>query len=215
MGNNLSFYLSGNSWYVIDIDENNKVIHVEKTDKATLPKWSGQPILLTYQLCQEYLGIISSQTEIKNLSENEMEILTEIQSKEVLSQKPQQIVIKKTDRNICLFTFCGNKVNYTIALMLRYYLGFETFEVSAYQIALPVNINIEDILNQIEKFKKNPKYYFSQTFFERISRFFPKIEYSKFQSFLPVDLSNQYLSDLLLDGSTTEKVCSDFEFKTS
>lgn len=213
MGNNLSFYLSGNSWAVIDIDENNKVIHVEKTDKANLPKWSGQPVLLTFEICQEYLKVISGEVQINYLNPKEQEFLNEIQENEKRSiQKSSEIIIKKSDRHTLLFTFCGNKVNYTIALMLKYYLGFETFEVNGYQIALPKNINIEDVMNNIEKFKKNPKYYFSETFIERISRFFPKIEYSKFQTFLPEELSNEYLSDLLLDPVKTEYVYTNFKF---
>jgi ATP-dependent Lhr-like helicase len=213
MGNNLTFYLSGNSWEVIDIDENNKVIHVDKAEKANLPKWSGQPILLTFEICQEYLKIISGELEINNLNPKELNYLRGFQEQEKNSiQKAGEIIIKSTDRNVLLFTFCGNKVNYTIALMLKYYLGFETFEVNGYQIALPKNIEIKDIIEHINKFKKNPKYYFSETFIERISRFFPKIEYSKFQSYLPEELSNEYLSDLILDPVKTEYIYNNFKF---
>ncbi len=211
MGNNLSFYLSGSCWCVIDIDENNKVIHVEKTEKANLPKWSGQPILLSFEICQEYIKILSNETKINNLADKELFFLNDLQKNE--NQRSKEIILKKTDRNLCLFTFCGNKVNYTIALMLKYYLGFESFEVNPYQIVLPINLEIEIITSQIDKFKKNPKYYFSDAFFERISRFFPKIEYSKFQVFIPEDLSNKYLCDLLLDPILTEKVYNEFSFK--
>lgn len=213
MGNNPTFYLSGNSWEVIDIDENNKVIHVDKAEKANLPKWSGQPVLLTYEICQEYLKIISGELEINYLEDKEFNFLKGFQAQEKNSiQKPGEIIIKQNERNTLMFTFCGNKVNYTIALMLKYYLGFETFEVNGYQIVLPKNTDIKAILEHIEKFKKNPKYYFSETFIERISRFFPKIEYSKFQSFLPDELSNEYLSDLILDPDKTEYVYTNFKF---
>ncbi|MFN8578871.1 MAG: DEAD/DEAH box helicase [Candidatus Sericytochromatia bacterium] len=214
MGNNPTFYLSGNSWEVIDIDEKNKVIHVEKAEKASLPKWSGQPILLTYEICQEYIKIISGELEITNLNPKELNYLKGFQAQEIDSiQKSGEIIIKETERKTLIFTFCGNKVNYTIALMLKYYLKFETFEVNGYQIVIHKEIKSSEILEYIEKFKKNPKYYFSETFIERISRFFPKIEYSKFQSYLPEELSNEYLSDLILDPEKTEYVINNFKFK--
>lgn len=211
MGNNLTFYLAGHSWSVVDIDEQNKVIHVEQSDKGSIPRWSGQPVLLTYELCQEYLKIISGETDINNLEEKESIILDSIKAKEKdKPQKSEEIIIEKTDRNICLYTFAGNKVNYTLALMLKYVMAFETFEVTGFQISLPVHLKIEEIKDNLDRFKNNSKYYFSNAFVNRYTKFFPKIEYSKFQDFVPEDLSKEYLGDLLLDISKTEYVCKNF-----
>ncbi|MBC7474906.1 MAG: hypothetical protein H7263_11485, partial [Candidatus Sericytochromatia bacterium] len=114
------------------------------------------------------------------------------------------------EKNICLFTFAGNKVNYTLALMLKYVMTFETFEVTSFQLTLPVHLRVEDIKSNIERFKNNSNYYFSSSFISRFTKFFPEIEYSKFQSFLPRELSNEYLGDLILDIPKTEFVCKNF-----
>ncbi len=212
MGNNLTFYLAGHSWGVVDIDEKNKVIHVEHSDKGSLPKWAGQPMLLTYELCQEYLKIISGEADIKNLEIKEEAMLKGIQAIEnENNQKSEQIIIEKNDKHICLFTFAGNKVNYTLALMLKYVMTFETFEVTSFQLTLPVHLKVEEIKSNIERFKNNSNYYFSPSFISRFTKFFPEIEYSKFQSFLPRELSNEYLGDLLLDIPKTEFVCKNFK----
>jgi ATP-dependent Lhr-like helicase len=210
MGNNLSFYLAGQSWTVTDIDEENKIIQVEQSDQGNLPRWSGQPLLLTYELCQEYLKILAGETAINDLDLHEQQLLEKIQAGEAGWMKSEEIRIEQTERNISIYTFAGNKVNYTLALILRYFLKFEKFEVSGFHIVLPVHLKVEEIAAALEKLRINPNFYFSGAFTALISGYFPEVRYSKFQDFIPRELSNEYLSDLLLDTEKTRYVVQNF-----
>jgi ATP-dependent Lhr-like helicase len=211
MGNKLSFYLAGQSWSVIDIDEENKVVQVEQSEHGNLPRWSGQPVVLTYELCQEYLQILSKEVEISGLEKAEQNILKKIQANEKGRLKTEKIIIEEIEKNICLYTFAGNKVNYTLALMLKFILKFETFEVSGFHIILPVHLKVAEIIEVLEKFKNYNNFYFSNAFIRSYTRYFPETQYSKFQDFLPKDLSDEYLSDLLLDTEKTKYVCNNFQ----
>ncbi len=211
MGSNLKFYLSGQSWEVLDIDEEHKIIYVCETANASLPKWSSQSVFLTYELCQEYLKIISGEIEINDLASTEMKILRQIQAENELKQFSKSLLVEKTTKHINIYTFAGNKVNYTLALMLKNLLGFETFEITGFQIILPVHLEIDKILKYLEKFRANNNYFFSQAFINKYAKVFPKINFSKFQKYLPQELVSEYLADLLLDTEKTKFVCNNFK----
>ncbi|MEK7434556.1 MAG: DEAD/DEAH box helicase [Cyanobacteriota bacterium] len=216
-GNKLDFYLSGQSWSVFEIDEKNKILYVEKTNKADLPNWSGQTSLVSFDMCQEYLSILSGEKEILDLEEKEKNILDSIIKEEKNRedyQKANEIIITKKDGKIRIITFCGNRVNYTIALMLKHFLGFENFSITEFQISFIIKKEVSDILELINKIKKNGNFYFSEENIQRYSKYFPEIEYSKFQSFILDDLSKEYLSDVLLDIKKAREVIESFFIKT-
>lgn len=215
-GNKLNFYLSGQCWSVFEIDENNKILYVEKTDKAELPRWSGQQSIVTFELCQKYLKILSGEFEINGLEDYEKEILTNIQKEEkdrVDFQKTNELIISGNNRNIKIITFCGNKVNYTLALMLKYNIGFDNFNLSEFQITINCKKTENEILELLEKFRKNPEYYFSEAYVKRYCKFFPEVNYSKFQNYVPEDFSKEFLSDILLDIKKTKEVITNFSFR--
>lgn len=219
-GNKMNFYLSGQAWNVFEINEENRVLYVEKTDKATLPNWSGQTTLVTYELCQEYLKILSGEKNILDLEEREKNILDSIiafnnseQNTNAINnnkQKTKEIIIKKLDKYVKIITFCGNRINYTIAILLKSILNFKDFSVNEFQISFEYKSKLDNVFDALEKLKNNPNYYFSENNIYKCSKAFPKIEYSKFQNFIPENLSKEYLSDILLDLDKTKEVLEIF-----
>jgi ATP-dependent Lhr-like helicase len=216
MGNKLHFYLSGQSWGVVDIDEESKIVYVEPSKKAELPVWAGQTALLTYEFCQEYLNIISTDEEIQSLPEHEQQVLFNIREDEKKKdiQKKEEFLIKKSPRNTAIITFAGDKVNYTIGLILRYLLKFERFEVNSFQFSVPTAVKFDDVVEVMKKLQKNPEYYLSPVMMMKYARFFPEVEYSKFKKYIPQEFSQEFLVDILLDVDKTKYLLKHFKLKT-
>jgi ATP-dependent Lhr-like helicase len=150
------FVLKGNSWRIVSIDDDKKILYVEpmSRDLTTIPYWVGELIPVEFETAQ-IVGrmrreIVSSADEKFAVSKDQKQRL--IESSRVLGVIPSERVIvvekKRASTTIVVHACFGTKINQTLATLLSTLLsakiGFlvET-KSDSYRIVLSTNGPLE------------------------------------------------------------------------
>lgn len=161
-----TFILKGNSWRIISIDDEKKIVHVEPifTDITNIPHWIGELIPVDFGTAQrvEKLREEIFNQKINTSPEQKERIVKTFNALNVIPNN-QNIIIEKNVKNKSVILHCcfGSKINQTIATLLSTIISSKSgvlidAKTDPYRILLSSQgliseNNIEDaIINEIE-----------------------------------------------------------------
>ena len=158
--------MKGNSWRIISIDDEKKIVHVEPifTDITNIPHWIGELIPVDFGTAQrvEKLREEIFNQKINTSPEQKERIVKTFNALNVIPNN-QNIIIEKNVKNKSVILHCcfGSKINQTIATLLSTIISSKSgvlidAKTDPYRILLSSQgliseNNIEDaIINEIE-----------------------------------------------------------------
>jgi ATP-dependent Lhr-like helicase len=127
----LSFTLAARSWQATSIDWNRRVIHVRPIEAGGLPRWQGQPVLLSRALCEAIRGVLAGTNEPDTWSQRAVRQLALIRTEyEFLSETGPTLVAEGSGCR--LWTFYGGRANNLLAKVLESRLGAKVVNNNLY-----------------------------------------------------------------------------------
>jgi len=164
LGNKFNFVLAGRCWESIKVDEKKYIVYVEAASYAEPPKWMSGGTMLSYELSQEYLDIITGDIDYSFLNLIEKEILREYRYElQQFGIKKSYIKIENQKTGFEMYTFWGNRINYTIGntiCLLDDSLELKSVTWKGFHIKKnKSNIKEDEIREFIEKICLNSEFY--------------------------------------------------------
>lgn len=208
LGENFQFILAGKYWQTDKIDYDKSIIHVVEAKSAMPPKWMSSEGFYSFELSQEILRVISTNEDFPFLSNYEKSVLNDIRYEEQsFGLKIGKIIIEEIKDGYQFYTYGGNSVNYTLAMVLSLinkmidiksitWKGFKI--VSIDKDFKPTDKEILGVVDQI----RNNKNYFNDIYNELVERV-PDISLSKYQRYLPDKLRRKMIADYVYDTQRT------------
>jgi len=194
------FYLSGRPWHVERIEWKKHVVHVARAAGGRVPRWGGlTPSFLGYDLCRMQRTILVSDREMPYLQKDGSAYLQALRN-DVGKFLASSFAPAEADENgITWWTYAGGYVNNT----LRYALLFELqhdVQVQATNETVRIlseTISESEFWSAVDRVTQT-EYWESSEVLDAITAMLPEYRLSKFQSYLPPDLSRRLVADTIL-----------------
>lgn len=210
LGEDFQFVLAGKAWQTDKINYDKSVIYVVEAQSAMPPRWMSADGFLSFELAQEMLQILTSETKYPYINEYEAELIDDMRyENQAFGQKMNRMIIEEKKDGYDFYTFAGNKVNYTIAMSLLSIspaievksVTWKGFRLKAFDKDLKPKY--EDVFESIRKIKTNHNY-FAENLNNLIERV-PDISLSKYQKYLPSNFRKIMIADYVYDFKKTEE----------
>jgi ATP-dependent helicase Lhr and Lhr-like helicase len=210
LGEEFQFTLAGKHWRTINIDYDRYIVYVEEAKNSLPPKWMSDSRFFSYELSQEILKILTSNETYSFLNLNEKHILSMYQDEmRMTGLRPDALIIEERKDGFIFTTYAGNRVNYTIANLIR--INFNCFDISSLnwkgfklkcenRDMLPSLSEITRIVNQLSL--END---YDEEKQEQMIQLVPDLSFSKFQKYLPSQFRKKQAAEYVYDYTTTFK----------
>lgn len=209
LGDKFNFLLAGKCWESIKIDDKKYIVYVEPAKYAEPPKWISGGKMLSYELAQEFLEVITNNIDYKFLNIPEKEKLNEYRYEEQeFGIRKDKIKIENRNSEFGVYTFWGDRINYTIGntiCLLDDRLTLRAVSWNGFCIKKnKSDINETDISDLIEKIRNNPEFY-DDNIKKQLEEKIPDISLSKYQKYLPDNLRKKMVAEYLYNFNFNKK----------
>lgn len=209
LGDKFNFLLAGKCWESIKIDDKKYIVYVEPAKYAEPPKWISGGKMLSYELAQEFLEVITNNIDYKFLNIPEKEKLNEYRYEEQeFGIRKDKIKIENRNIEFGVYTFWGDRINYTIGntiCLLDDRLTLRAVSWNGFCIKKnKSDINETDISDLIEKIRNNPEFY-DDNIKKQLEEKIPDISLSKYQKYLPDNLRKKMVAEYLYNFNFNKK----------
>jgi len=185
---NFTFTLAGKTWRVDNIDFDKHILYVSESPKAKDTIWIGGGAPVSFEIAQEMLKVLNSTERYTYIDSDGIGVLISMRIEHsAFGMKCGEIVIDKIKNGYQIYTYAGDRVNFTIGLLLkdRFGVDFNNNYFSLKVMTEDIKINaahITDYINQVcadpEVIEKrvrdaliNSSYESNAKFFELLPRF--------------------------------------------
>gem|GEM_PF-1809181 len=196
----LTFTLGARTWRATHINWARAIVHVEPTEQAGLPRWHGQPMLLSRDLCQAMRAILTGNGEHPSWSQRARKKMQELREQHAFLQAEGD-TLEPTVTGHRLWTFAGGKRNNLLAKVLEEQLGSKVTNNNLYlsftEEAGKSEAAIRAALEALQA-SNRPNHGDALKFAASCARGI----LSKFESCLPDTLLNQYQAERLTAVTT-------------
>lgn len=208
LGEDFQFVLAGKAWQTDKIDYDKSIIYVVEANSAMPPRWISADGFLSFELAQEMLRVLTTETRYPYLNEYELRLINDMRyENQAFGLKMNKMIIEETKDGFDFYTFAGNKVNYTIAMSLLSIssaievksITWKGFKLKA--IDKDLKPKYDEVFESIRKIKKDGNYFIKnlETLIQRV----PDISLSKYQKYLPSDFRKRMIADYVYDFERT------------
>lgn len=208
------FTLAGITWEIESVDHEKYKIYVRKAKEAGLATWLGGGSIISFEIAQEMLNILNDNKEYPYIDNRSKSVLTsERLEHSAFDLKNGEILIDAIKDGFDIYTYAGNKVNFTIGTILENELGIE-FTINYRRLRVKnkdVRIDEDDIIKVFDKIRNN-----TLNLDEVITSGLIISGYeskSKFFDILPKSAKAQVLKYELVDIKNTIYVIKEFKVK--
>ncbi|MCK5800642.1 MAG: ATP-dependent helicase, partial [Deltaproteobacteria bacterium] len=118
----LAFVLAGKPWQVTHIDWRRMVCVVVPAPANKFPRWLGEPVLLSWALCQAMRDVLTDDVEDRWWSLRTRQAFETIRA-EYSFLRDEPMPLTKDQESIRWWTFAGGKANNLLAYLLEVRLG--------------------------------------------------------------------------------------------
>lgn len=119
----LTFTLAARTWQAKHLDWNRAVLHVEPVSVGGLPRWQGQPVLLSGALCQAARAVLVGDDEPEVWSVRARAQLKQIRAEYAFLDPDAETALIAEDKGFRWWTFYGGRANNLWAKTLATSLG--------------------------------------------------------------------------------------------
>lgn len=208
------FTLAGIPWEIETVEHEKYKVYVKKAKEGGLATWLGGGGIVSFEIAQEILKILNDNVDYPYIDNRAKAVLTsERLEHSAFDLKNNEILIDAIKDGYDIYTYAGNKVNFTIGLVLESELGIE-FTINYRRLRTKnkdVRINEEDIIKVFDKIRND-----ALNLDEIITSALIMGGYksrAKFFDFLPKQAKSQVLKYELVDIKKTIYVIKEFELK--
>ena len=148
------FTLAGITWEIETVDHDKYRIYVKKAKEGGLATWLGGGGIVSFEIAQEMLKILNDSVDYPYIDNRSKEVLaSERLEHSAFDLKNGVILIDAIKDGFDIYTYGGDKVNFTIGLVLESELGVE-FTINYRRLRIKnkdVKIDEEDIIKIFDK----------------------------------------------------------------
>lgn len=156
----VKFTLAGITWQVDKIDYEKNKIYVKKAEEGGLPVWFGGGQTISYEVAKQMLHILNSNEEYAYIDNKAKSTLQSMRIEHsALGIKENEIIVDVIKDGFDIYTYAGNKVNFTLGLLINYEYNLD-FSVSYHKLKVKRDSNkiTEQHIGQLlNKFANNEK----------------------------------------------------------
>jgi ATP-dependent Lhr-like helicase len=196
---NAAFYLAGTAWSVERIEWNKKRVMVTQATGGKVPKWGGlTPSFLGYTLCRKMRDILACNDEYAYLTpaaNNRLKAMREDSSELLQSDFAP---IEQDDKGLRWWTWAGGYINNTLRVILKIELDTEVQATNEFVRIKSEEVTITQLNSAIQTISQNA-YWENPVLLKKIISLMPDYRLSKFQPYLPEELSLRLVADTILD----------------
>lgn len=194
----LTFTLAARSWRAKHIDWNRALLHVEPIEVGGLPRWQGQPVLLSRDLCQAVRDVLINDDEPETWSTRARAQLQQIRTEHQFLDRDAPTTLTSDGKGFRLWTFYGGKANNLLAKTLESKLG-EKITSSNFSLGFKGHASesetaIQDALAELRQ-EHRPNHEDAV----RLAELCTRGRLSKFEPCLPDRLLNEFLAEELTE----------------
>lgn len=199
--------LAGNSWKVVDVNEEKRQIFVKKISGLAKSYWIGPSTSAIHsRLIQKMKEVLLSKEEYSYLREDASKLLDKSRQIFLHAGLDQEVVIRLSNQKYAIFPWLGTKSFVTLQYALKHY-GIQTSSYSSYQVPIFLEVKnisskteIENILKRVitEPLSKEELSVEGAMIEEKNNQFVPKelLEKHFLEDFIQIDTMKKELSDL-------------------
>ncbi|WP_313558811.1 DEAD/DEAH box helicase [Ruminiclostridium cellobioparum] len=179
---NFTFTLAGKTWRVDNIDFDKHILYVSETSKAKDTTWIGGGAAISFEIAQEMLKILNSTENYAYIDSDAVSVLRSMRVEHSsFGMNFGQIIIDRIKNGFQIYTYAGNKVNFTIGLLLKNRFGLEfnsnyfSLKVTREDIQIKASDIIEyvqQLCNQLDFVEKNIRDALTTSGYESGAKFF-------------------------------------------
>ncbi|MCG5052493.1 MAG: DEAD/DEAH box helicase [Myxococcales bacterium] len=193
----LTFTLAARTWRVTSVDWSKALIHVEPVTDAGLPRWQGQPQLLSWELCQAIKAVLVSEDEPEAWSQRTRRKFKELRQEHAFVEEHGD-TLEPSPSGFRLWTFAGGKRNNLLAKTLSGLLGDKISNNNLYisfsDQAGKSEVAIRQVLERL-KMESRP----NEADALRLASSCARGQLSKFEPCLPDGLLERFLAEMLTE----------------
>ncbi len=194
-----SFLLGGRAWTVNQINHFERIITAYPAPTGKKPTWGGfSPQLLSFELCQQILHVLTSNEPIAYLDQPAQSALQEKREELAPLLTGHGVNLKIESHRVLWWTFAGGQINHTLR---SGFLLFHDWKVICDNFCIRFegeSITIQAIYDGIAKMQ-SADFWESARTQQHILAQLPNYRLSKFQQALPEQYSQEMVSNYLLD----------------
>lgn len=208
------FTLAGITWEIETVDYEKYKIYVKKAKDGGLATWIGGGGIISFEIAQEMLKILNDDINYSYIDSRSKAVLTsERLEHSAFDLKNGEILIDVIKNGFDIYTYSGNKVNFTIGLILESELGIEcTVNYRRLRVkSKNVNINEDDVVKVLNKIK-NDEFNLEEIITSELIMGEYKSR-TKFFDVLPKHAKSEVLKYEMVDIKHTILVIKEFELK--
>ncbi len=193
----LTFTLAARTWRVTSVNWSKAIIFVEPIANAGLPRWQGQPQLLSRELCQAIKAILVSDDEAEEWSQRARKKVKELREQHAFLT-PEGDTLEESPSGYRLWTFAGGKRNNLLSKTLVSLLGDKISNNNLYlsfsDSAGKSEVAIRQALDQLHR-EGRP----NEADAQRLAASCARGQLSKFEPCLPDGLLDRFLAEVLTE----------------
>lgn len=151
---NFTFTLAGKTWRIDKIDSYKHILYVKETPNAKDSTWIGNGASVSYEVAQEMLHILNCKDRYIYIDSDAARLLESMRIEHsTFDMKNSQIILEKIKNGYQVYTYAGNRVNFTMGLLLKEQFGID-FTSNYFSLKIEpreVKINENNIIDYIRK----------------------------------------------------------------
>lgn len=202
------FVLAGRAWEVLTIHWRAGACLVQPAEAGTYPRWMGQPVLLSYAVCQSMREVLVDDSMYAPWSKRARDVITQLREEYVFLRESAAPLVSG-DGGVKWWTFAGGRANSLLAVLLRERLDGRvaannlcvTFSDLAAGSTGEISVAIAALAEPGVVSWQTARQYTSTSGRRRIS---------KFQPCLPKDLELDLLARSLCDVDASQTIVTEF-----
>lgn len=153
-----NFTLAGITWKIETVDHEKYKIYVKKAKEGGLATWLGGGGIVSFEIAQEMLKILNDNVDYPYIDNRAKAVLaSERLEHSAFDLKNNEILIDAIKDGYDIYTYAGNKVNFTIGLVLESELGVE-FTINYRRLRVKnkeSRIDENDIIKTFDRIRNN------------------------------------------------------------
>ncbi len=193
----LTFVLGAKAWRAVEVNWKRGVVRVEPLADGGLPRWEGNAVLWSYQLCQAMKAVLTGEDISERWSKRAREKITNLRHQYGLD--PERVTELEADEHgLRLWTFGGGKANNLLGRLLEAKLGekvtIDNLYIGFRKGAAKSRAAINNALAELRS-EGRPNHNDAVALAELCARG----QLTKFQPCLPERLEAEYLAQMLMN----------------
>jgi ATP-dependent helicase Lhr and Lhr-like helicase len=196
----LTFTLGARAWRAKHIDWNRALLYVEPIDAGGLPRWHGQPVLLSRALCQSAREVLTDEDQPDVWSIRARKQMAQIRAEYAFLDRDSQTTLVRDGNGYRLWTFAGGRANNLLCRALAEKLG-EKVTASNFSIGFKEHAGESEVAirHAIAELRESGRPNRDDAI--RLAGLCARGRLSKFEPCLPDVLLNSYLADELTESN--------------